>query len=66
MKHKISIPVLVLIVVCALAAIALIQRALSHRNASVRTETAGLLPKFQADDVARFRLSWRDMAVTLV
>ena len=66
MKHKISIPVLVLIVVCTLAAIALIQRALSHRNASVRTETAGLLPKFQADDVARFRLSWRDMAVTLV
>ena len=66
MKHKISIPVLILIVVCALAAIALIQRALSHRNASVRTETAGLLPKFQVDDVARFRLSWRDMAVTLV
>ena len=65
MKQKISIPVLLLIAVCALAAVALIQRALSHRNASVRTETAGLLPKFQADDVARFRLSWRGMTATL-
>ncbi len=65
MKNKLSIPLIVLTAVCVLAAVALIQRYWSHSRASVKTETADILPKFKTDDVAEFRLSWRNVASTI-
>lgn len=65
MKRKISIPILVLAVVCALALAALVQRFQTRRSASVKMETANLLPKFRKEDVAEIRLSWRNVSATL-
>lgn len=65
MKRKLSIPVIVLSVVCLLALLALFQRYQTRRHSSVKTETAGLLPKFRTEDVAEIRISWRKTVSTL-
>ena len=65
MKRKLSIPVIVLSVVCLLALIALFQRFQTRRHSSVKTETAGLLPKFRTEDAAEIRISWRKTVATL-
>ena len=65
MKRKTVIPILFLAAVCALAAVAVIHRLQTRRLASVRVETANLLPKLKIEEAAQFRLSWRNVSATL-
>ena len=65
MKRKVKFPIYLLGAVLLLTVVALVCRFQSRRQASVKVETANLLPKLKMEEVAEFRLSWRTVSATL-
>ena len=65
MKRKVKFPIYLLGAVLLLTVVALVCRFQSRRQASVKVETANLLPKLKMEEVAEFRLSWRTASATL-